>query len=199
MRLKTIIAGIALAMAVSTPTLAHERVYTAVLDGPSEAPPNGSPGHGTATVTFDLDLITMRVQASFAGLTGNVTASHIHCCTTVPGAGTAGVATVVPTFTGFPSGVTAGTYDHTFDMALASSYNAAFITAHGGTVSGALNDLLAGIDAGKGYLNIHTRTFPGGEIRGFLAPVPEPETYAMMLAGLGVLGAAARRRKATAA
>ncbi len=199
MRLKTIIAGIALAMAVSTPTLAHERVYTAILDGPSEAPPNGSPGHGTATVTFDLDLVTMRVQASFAGLTGNVTASHIHCCTTVPGAGTAGVATVVPTFTGFPSGVTAGTYDHTFDMALASSYNAAFITAHGGTVSGALNERLAGIDAGKGYLNIHTRTFPGGEIRGFLAPVPEPETYAMMLAGLGVLGAAARRRKATAA
>lgn len=28
-----------------------------------------------------------------------------------------------------------------------------------------------------------------------LAPVPEPETYALMLAGLGVLGFAARRRK----
>jgi hypothetical protein len=27
------------------------------------------------------------------------------------------------------------------------------------------------------------------------APVPEPETYAMMLAGLGLLGMAARRRK----
>jgi hypothetical protein len=27
------------------------------------------------------------------------------------------------------------------------------------------------------------------------APVPEPETYAMLLAGLGVLGAVARRRK----
>jgi hypothetical protein len=28
-----------------------------------------------------------------------------------------------------------------------------------------------------------------------LAPVPEPETYAMMLAGFGLLGVAARRRK----
>jgi hypothetical protein len=27
------------------------------------------------------------------------------------------------------------------------------------------------------------------------APVPEPETYGMMLAGLGVLGFLARRRK----
>jgi hypothetical protein len=31
------------------------------------------------------------------------------------------------------------------------------------------------------------------------APVPEPETYAMMLAGLGLLGFAARRRKQKAA
>lgn len=29
-----------------------------------------------------------------------------------------------------------------------------------------------------------------------IAPVPEPETYAMMLAGLGLLGGAAKRRKA---
>jgi len=31
------------------------------------------------------------------------------------------------------------------------------------------------------------------------APVPEPETYAMMLAGLGLMGAIARRRKSKAA
>ncbi len=30
-----------------------------------------------------------------------------------------------------------------------------------------------------------------------LAPVPEPETYAMLLAGLGLIGAIARRRKTT--
>jgi hypothetical protein len=28
-----------------------------------------------------------------------------------------------------------------------------------------------------------------------LAPVPEPETYALLLAGLGLMGAVARRRQ----
>jgi hypothetical protein len=28
-----------------------------------------------------------------------------------------------------------------------------------------------------------------------MAPVPEPETYAMLLAGLGLMGAIAKRRK----
>ncbi|MBL8490154.1 MAG: CHRD domain-containing protein, partial [Rhodocyclaceae bacterium] len=167
MKLKPIIGGIVLAMAAATTAQAHEAIYKAVLDGPSEAPPNVSPGHGTATVTIDFDLMTMRIEASFSGLIGPVTASHIHCCTAVSGTGTIGVATVTPTFTGFPAGVTAGSYDHTFDMTIASSYNAAFIAARGGTVSGALNALLLGLDGGKAYFNIHTSAFPGGEIRGF--------------------------------
>lgn len=108
---------------------AHEAVYNIVLDGATESPPNASLGTGTGTVTVDLDLLTMRVEANFSGLSGVTTASHIHCCTA---AGNVGVATQTPTFTGFPLDVTAGTYDHTFDMSLASSYNASFITGKGG-------------------------------------------------------------------
>src|SRR5574340_856655 len=179
-------AGIFAAMA-GAPAIAHESVFTASLNGPSEAPPNGSPGLGQITVTIDSNLVTMRVQESFSGLTADTTAAHIHCCTAAPGTGTAGVATTVPTFTDFPLGVMAGSYDHTFDMTSASSYNPAFVTANGGSVSDAFDALVAGMNNGTAYSNIHSTAFPGGEIRGFLAPVPEPQTYAMLLAGLAAL------------
>ena len=197
MKLNTLVAGCLLSAAVAMPAAAYEAVYTTSLNGPSEAPPNASPGIGMATITIDFDLVTMRVQESFSGLLGDVTAAHIHCCTAIPETGTAGVTTVTPTFTGFPSGVTAGTYDHTFDMTAASSYNPAFVTANGGNISGAFNTLVAGLAAGTAYSNIHTDVYPGGEIRGFLhaAPIPEPETYAMLLAGLAIISAVARRRR----
>ncbi|PTR08927.1 putative secreted protein with PEP-CTERM sorting signal [Nitrosospira sp. Nsp5] len=194
MKLSTLFAGCLFASVAAMPAAAHQIVYTTSLDGPSEAPPNISPGTGTAKITVDFDLVTMRVEESFSGLQGNVTASHIHCCTAVPGAGTIGVATTLPTFTDFPSGVTSGTYDRTFDMTDASSYNPAFVTANG-SVGGAFNALVAGLDGGTAYANIHTNIFPAGEIRGFLAPIPEPEAYAMLLAGLGMIGAVARRRR----
>ncbi|SCX77359.1 CHRD domain-containing protein [Nitrosospira sp. Nsp13] len=195
MKLSTLFAGCLFASVAAMPAAAHQIVYTTSLDGPSEAPPNISPGTGTAKITVDFDLVTMRVEESFSGLQGNVTASHIHCCTAVPGAGTIGVATTLPTFTDFPSGVTSGTYDRTFDMTAASSYNPAFVTANG-SVGGAFNALVAGLDGGTAYANIHTNIFPAGEIRGFLAPIPEPEAYAMLLAGLAMIGAVARRRRA---
>ena len=191
MRVASLLLAAAAAVALAAPAVAHESVYGGPLLGASEAPSNGSPGSGSAKVTIDFDLLTMHVESSFAGLLGNVTAAHIHCCTP-PGANV-GVATMLPTFTGFPAGVTSGTYDNTFDMALAGSYNPAFIASHGATVGLAFNALVAGLDAGQAYLNIHTNLFPGGEIRALLVPVPEPETYALMIAGLLAVGAAARR------
>jgi hypothetical protein len=178
------------------PAHAVQTVYTTTLKGGNEAPPNVSAGIGLAIVTLDDSSFTMRVQTVFFGLTGTVTASHIHCCTLVPDTGTAGVATMTPTFLGFPSGVTQGAYDATFDMSLAPSWNASFVASHGGTTASAFSALHAGLDSGSAYLNIHSTAYGGGEIRGFLAgPVPEPQTYALMLAGLGMLGWTAKRRQ----
>ena len=159
----------AISLGATTSAWATPVTYYAVLNGAAEAPPNASPGIGQTTVTYDSMLHTLQVQVDFSGLLGTVTAAHIHCCTAVPGVGTAGVATITPTFTGFPSGVTFGTYDHTFDL----------------TMLGA-----AGLAADKAYLNIHTSVVPAGEIRGFL--VPEPASMALL--GLGLFGLAASRR-----
>ena len=92
---------------------------------------------------YDLDLLTMRVETSFTGLIGNVTAAHIHCCTAAANTGTVGVATPTPTFPGFPSGVKSGSYDQTFDMTVASSYNAGYVTARAGNLTTAFNTVKA--------------------------------------------------------
>jgi hypothetical protein len=168
-------------------------MFVADLSGAAEAPPNASPGTGFAVVIIDDVAHTLYVHVTFSGLLAPNTAAHIHCCTAVPGVSTAGVATSTPTFTGFPSGVTSGTYDHTFDTLDSATWNPAFITAHGGTVAQAESDLFAGIKDGKAYLNIHSTMFPGGEIRGFLQ-VPEPATLALLSCGLLALGFARRRR-----
>jgi hypothetical protein len=150
-----------------TPTVI---TYVAVLTGPSESPPVASPGTGTAQVDFDAVNHSMRVRVTFSGLLAGSTASHVHSATAAPGTGTAGVATQVPRFIGFPVGVTSGTYDHTFDTSLASSWNPAFITANGGTVAGAEAAFGSSLAADTAYLNVHSTLFPGGEIRGFLVP-----------------------------
>jgi hypothetical protein len=153
----------------------------------------GSTGSGQAKVTFDTTLSTMRVQATWSGTSGVTTASHIHCCTVSPGTGNAGVATQLPSFAGFPLGVSSGTYDQTFDMTLAASWNPTYVTNNGGTTASALNALISGLTNDRGYLNIHTDTFQGGEIRARLALVPEPTTALLFGIGLALLAGGRRR------
>ena len=172
-------------------------VYSVTMNGANESPPANTPGFGSGFITFDTTANTMRVQVTFSGLLGNTTAAHIHAATLDPGTGTAGVATQVPSFVGFPLGVTSGSFDTTFDMTLASSYRAAYITANGGTPASAFNALLNASASGRAYFNIHTAAFPGGEIRGFLTAVPEPSSMALtgLIAGSALLYRRASRKQ----
>ncbi len=154
------------------PASAMTFVYNVTLSGLQSVPVTPTTAFGSATVTVDDILDTVSVVMSFTGLIGgNASAAHIHCC-----AATSGTAPVVIPFTGFPN-TASGTYSNTFTGVSVAN--------------------IVGIEAGLAYINIHDAAFPAGEIRGDIlavSPVPEPESAALMLAGLAMLGVFGRRR-----
>ena len=193
MTIRSALTALLVVVAAALAPAANSAILTfdAELAGTNEVPPNASPGTGQGRVEIDTVLRTMRLEMSFMNLLFPTTASHIHCCA-LPGAN-GGVATQVPTFAGFPLGVTSGTYLQVFDMTLASSYNPAFIAAQGGTPLSAFDALVANMQAGLTYLNIHTVQFGGGEIRGQLVKVAEPGTLALVLIACAALLVVRRR------
>ena len=188
---------VCLAVLGAVPAQADPILFSAVLQGSNENPVNASPGVGFALVGYDPIDHTLSVLAGFTGLLDGVTAAHIHCCVDPPA--NTGVATEVPLFSGFPTGVTSGFYNMAFDLTQAASFNPAFVAANGGTPWGAEMALAAGLMSSRAYFNIHTSKFPGGEIRGSLRPVaaavPEPTTMLLVGTGMGALVVARRKKR----
>jgi hypothetical protein len=135
--IRTILAAFALGSAVAFVGPAFADTLKATLNGASEAPANTSTGKGTAEVEYDPTSKMLRWKLTFSGLTGIPTAAHFH------GPAEAGktapkVVTIMP--------------------------NQGYSPVEG---SATLTDAQAAdLMAGKYYINIHTVTYPGGEIRG---------------------------------
>jgi hypothetical protein len=167
---KQLLAGCALVGAIylATPALGDTISYTASLNGASENPPNASTATGMATFLLTGDILDIHVE--YTGIIGgNPSAAHIHCCAP-PGTN----APVWVPFANFPS-TTSGTYNATIDLST-------FVFSGGGSEAA----LIAGMNSGLAYTNIHNATFPGGEIRGQIEVTPESGT--LLLFGTGTVG-----------
>ncbi|HEY8494916.1 MAG TPA: CHRD domain-containing protein [Myxococcota bacterium] len=184
------------ALALALPAQATVFQYTMVLNGASENPPNGSPGIGNATLAYDDVAHTLALDITFSGLSSGTTASHLHAVTATSGRGgdaaasavaNVGIATTVPSLVGFPLGVTSGSYSDVLDLTDPASWNPDFVAAQGG-IAQAEQALANALEEGRTYWNVHTMEFPGGEIRGFPVPAPEPGLAGLLVLGLVALG-----------
>ena len=154
-------------------------IFNINLTGAGEVPPVTTPATASSTVTLSTDQTMLTVNTSFTGLLAGVTGAHIHCCV-LPGTNAPVVLNFIPA--GFPTGVTSGTFNHTFTLAT----DLTGITA---------TTFVASLLGGQTYENIHTTLNPGGEIRAQLpAVIPEPSTFVLM--GAGVMALFLRRKSA---
>jgi len=133
--------SLALLALLLVPSIAFSATgFSTVLSGAAEVPANGSPGSGTAVVVLNDAQTSFSYTVTYTGLVAGVTASHIHKAAVGVNGG------VLFPFTP-PLGTTSGTFSGTVVVTAAN-----------------VADLLAGLY----YVNIHTGTYPGGELRGQL-------------------------------
>lgn len=168
--------------------------WTANLDQSQENPPTGSPAMGFGTVEFDDETNVLSLDLEWMNLTSLATMAHIHCCTDP--SGNAGV--VLDLWLPPDSRPTTGTYSAMYDLDDPGNgpFREAFVTANGGTALGAFGALATQMDQMRAYYNIHTEQFGPGEIRGNLAPIPEPGSVVLLLSGVGAVFAARRFKRA---
>jgi hypothetical protein len=152
---------VAAALLFAAGTLSAQTTFQAFLTGTGENPPNASPGTGIGTVVLNAAQNQITVDENWSGLTAPATASHIH------GPGGAGTnAPVLFPFSGVPAATAGAIPEQMFSITPTQ---------------------VGYLFAGYLYFNVHTSTFPGGEIRGQILLVPEPGRYVFIGIVVGVV------------
>ena len=121
---------------------ADQMTFKADLSGANEVPPVTTAGKGSATATLDTGTKTLNWTVDYSGLSGPVTAAHIHG----------------PAAAGTNAGVL-----------VSLGTNLANPIKGSATLTDAQ---VSDLEAGRTYVNVHTADNKGGEIRGQLQRSP---------------------------
>ena len=135
----------ALSLAACNDAAKGQTLFHATLSAANEVPARGTGANGAAGFTLDGDRVLYSIEANQIE---NVTMSHIH-------SGAEGVNGPVRVF--LFRGPTTGTVN---GRLVEGSFTAADVTGI------SFEALLAEMQAGTAYVNVHTTQFPGGEMRG---------------------------------
>ena len=139
-------AALALATVLLLASAASAQSFTATLAGSKERPtPNTSLASGITSATLTGNQLA--VSGTFAGLTGNYRASHLHIGGPEESGGV--IHSLAPTVSTDRRSGTFEAATNTFTL---------------------LPEQVTALQAGRIYVNIHSDTFTGGEVRGQLGP-----------------------------
>lgn len=134
--------ALAAALLLAAPALAATEHFHADMAGPSEVPANTTAGTGTVDATLDTATKKLAYTVTWSNLTGPATMAHIH-----------GPA---------PAGKNAGVIVPLGDSPTSPITGSATLT----------DAQIAALENGMYYVNVHTDTHKGGEIRGQLTKAP---------------------------
>jgi hypothetical protein len=140
------------------PRKAHEKLI-----GFQEVPAISTNGSGTFEAEISKDETAITYKLSYANLAGAVTQSHIHF-------GQRGVNGAISVFlcTNLGNGPAGTQACPAAPATITGTIHAADVTAGAasqGIAAGEFAELIRAIRAGVTYANVHSATFPGGEIR----------------------------------
>jgi hypothetical protein len=136
--------------------------FRASLNGYEENPDISTVAHGSFVARLSSDGDSLTYELSYSGFETTVTASHVHFGKPAVNGGVSFFLCSGPTAPPCPQG--SGTVTGEVDMSDVVG------PAGQGIAAGEFDEILAAMRAGHAYVNVHSSTYPGGEIRGQIGP-----------------------------